>query len=134
VVAAAVSRAMAVSIDNVKVTRMLDERINPTLPTVWPGDDRYPARTSSIGNHWESEVYFLEDLPPDRAIIRLVEEIGFAMHNYSYGIAEDARENYRGDAELDGGLIRIWFGIAPRQDERPSELEPIPLSAVVTMD
>jgi hypothetical protein len=125
---------VAVSIDNVTLTRMLDERINPTLPAVWPGDGGYPARTSSIGNHWESEVYFLEDLPPDQAILRLVEEIGFAMHNYSYGIAEDARENYRGEAEFDGDLIRIWFGIAPRRDERPPELEPIPVSAVVTVD
>jgi hypothetical protein len=56
------------------------------------------------------------------------------VHNYSYGIAEDARENYRGEAELDGGLIRIRFGIAPHQDARPGELDPIPLSAVVAVD
>jgi hypothetical protein len=123
---------VAVSIDNVALTRLLDARITPTLPTVWPDGDRYPVRTSSIADHWQSDVYFLEGLPADEAVSGLVDEIFFAMSSYSDGIAEDSHENYCGDAERDGGVIRIWFGIAPGQDERPPELEPIPLSAVVS--
>ncbi|MGH3426144.1 MAG: hypothetical protein ACRDQZ_00975 [Mycobacteriales bacterium] len=127
---------MSFRIDEAGLVQALDRRIQPTLPTKWPGGDGWQVRSASVSDHF-SYLHSLEldGLQPHVALAALVESANDALMQYSDGVSEDAREPYTGIVTIDGDLLRVRFGRVPRSnpddDDLAPELDPIPISDII---
>ncbi|HEY2787957.1 MAG TPA: hypothetical protein VGI72_00810 [Gaiellales bacterium] len=83
---------------------------------------------------WEITVGFssVGGWSPDDVLVRVVD----ALNDIATEVGEATTDHYEEYAEIDGGEIRIWFGLVPPgspegvwRDVVP-ELEPIPLAAI----
>jgi hypothetical protein len=127
---------MPVKVNYDALIEMLDQRIRPTLPTVWPG--KWGVRSSSIRDQMEllrHNMRLLEETPPDVALALLVENVNEALYQYSDGVSEDACEPCGGMVTIDRDQLRVRFGLLPRADpdagHQAAELEAIPIGEIL---
>lgn len=123
-------------LDEAELVQALDRRVLPTLPTEWPGGDAWPARSTSVSDHFDYlHSLTLTGLERDVALAALEDSANEALVQFSDGVGEDAREPYSGCVTVDGELLRVRFGRVPRSNPDDGslapELEPIPLSDIL---
>ncbi len=70
---------MAYTIDTVRLSRLLNERIAATLPDEWPGNMGYQTRSEGIAPHWDVDVYEPESSRPEDLVDELAHQIRLAF-------------------------------------------------------